>query len=601
MHPTVCRICEAHCGLLADVEDGVVTRLSPDPEHPLSKGYVCPKGPRFVGVQNAPDRLLRPRWRGQEVSWDVALDRVSAGLVRPAIYLGNPGSQSLGALVGVERLRRALSAPLYTALSLDNAAQIVVAEGAFGNPLHTFVADYDGSDLIVLFGTDPLSSQASQMQSNPGAVHSLLKARERLVVVDPRASMTAKAAGWHLAPRVGTDAFLLAGLLRALGSPLPVERFTPAFVEATCALPAGSVERLAARLRSARQPLVWSGLGVLLGPHPTLGAWLTLALQAAASWPGGWRWQPGAVPVARLAPFSALKARAGRPPEVLGALPCGELAGAIEAGEVRSLVVVAGNPLVSFPDTKRLRQALGSLDLLVCIDQMENDTGRLAHALLPAATWLEREEVDIPFAALKPVPHLQHLAAVVPPRGEARPDEAILGALARRAGGWPWPSAMTLARLAVATTAPFSWARLLAAPRGLTGRPAAPGSPGPGPRPRLDDPARIAELAALSPPPAGLRLITSVRPPTTMNSWLGAPARTVRAHPDDLPGPRVRVVGPAGTLELDAVADDTLARGTVVLAYGSADHNANVLIGSDLDPGAGVPRSNGSLVTLERV
>ncbi len=596
MTPTVCRICEAHCGLLAEVEAGVVTRLSPDPEHPLSKGYVCPKGPRFVHVQNSPKRLLRPRWRGQGVSWDVALARVAEGLVRPAIYLGNPGSQSLGALVGVERLRRALAAPLYTALSLDNAAQIVVAEGAFGNPLHTFVSDYDGSDLIVLFGTDPLSSQASQMQSNPGAVHSLLRARERLVVVDPRASMTAKAAAWHLAPRVGTDVFLLAGLLRALGSPLPVERFTSEFVEATCALPAGSVVRLADRLRSARQPLVWSGLGVLLGPHPTLGAWLTLAVQEAASWPGGWRRQPGAVPVARLAPFSRLRARTGRPPEVLGALPSGELAGAIEAGEVRSLVVVAGNPLVSFPDSERIHKALSSLDLLVFIDQMENETGRLAHALLPAATWLERNEVDLPFAALKPVPHLQYLPAVVPPRGEARPDEDILGALARRAGGWPWPSAMVLARLAVATTAPFSWAKLLAAPRGLNGK-----SAGPGPRPRLDDPARLAELAALAPPPPGLRLITSIRPPTTMNSWLGSAQRTVRAHSDDLPGARVRVIGPAGSLELDAVADDTLARGTVVVAYGSGSHNANVLIGGDLDPGAGVPRSNGTIVRLEAV
>ena len=128
------------------------------------------------------------------------------------LFSGNAAGHSLGAVLGATALQRALgTTEHYSCLTLDNAEMFVVAEEVFGDPLRTFEADPERSDLVVLFGTDPVSSQASQAQSHPGAIHPLRDwARAgQLVVVDPRRSATAALASTHLAPRLGTDVFSL--------------------------------------------------------------------------------------------------------------------------------------------------------------------------------------------------------------------------------------------------------------------------------------------------------------------------------------------------------------------------------------------------------
>ena len=87
---TFCRICEAHCGMVATVDDGRVTKLRPDPDHPLSQGYACPKGIAMTEVQNDPDRVLHPlQARGptasfERVSWDAAMADIGTRLRRCA-------------------------------------------------------------------------------------------------------------------------------------------------------------------------------------------------------------------------------------------------------------------------------------------------------------------------------------------------------------------------------------------------------------------------------------------------------------------------------------------------------------------------------------
>src|SRR3954453_12285363 len=82
-----CRICEPLCGMVATVEDGKVTKLRPDPDNPLSRGYACPKGIAMAEVQNDPDRVLHPLRRTpsgefEPVSWDEALDDIGRGRPR---------------------------------------------------------------------------------------------------------------------------------------------------------------------------------------------------------------------------------------------------------------------------------------------------------------------------------------------------------------------------------------------------------------------------------------------------------------------------------------------------------------------------------------
>ncbi|MDP2311926.1 MAG: molybdopterin-dependent oxidoreductase [Pseudomonadota bacterium] len=667
--PTTCRLCESACGLLATVGgDGGVT-LVPDPEHPVSKGYACRKGTRFGDIHGHPERVLRPRVRRggawAETGWDEALGeagrrlralRAAHGPESIGLYLGNAAGHSLGAILGAQVLQRAIGTKkAYSCLTLDNSGMFVVLEACLGDPMATFVADYAGADHIVLFGTDPLASQPSQAQSNPAGVGELLAARARLTVVDPRSSATARQAAHHLRPRPGSDLVLLAALVRAVLLRRPpatlaasdallaeadvaalaaaVAPFDDTRAAAETGLPREAIAALAQRLLAAERPLVWSGLGVLLGPHGTLGYWLTLALQAVLGGldrPGGWLRQRGAVDLAavfrRIGPKGsdpALRSRIGGFPAVLGTLAAATLADdALTPGEgqLRALIVVGGNPAVSLPDTDRAARALASLDLLVTVDLFARETAAYAHVVLPAADWLERTDVQVHMASQRRIPHLQVAPAVVPPRGEAREDWAILTGLARAVGGPLGYLAgavhpTTIAAAAVSALSPFSWAALRAAPRGLV----APGEAFGALRAtgarcvnggtvRLAVPAfvsALADVAGAPSEPAGLRLVTSVRPIGSLNTWIrGGAGPVATLHPEDLAAlgspAWIRITGPGGTVDVEARGDPALPRGTVVLPFGDARGNPNRVIGvARLDVFTGQPLSNGAPVTVE--
>ncbi|MEQ1507036.1 MAG: hypothetical protein ABMB14_32715, partial [Myxococcota bacterium] len=297
-HPTVCRICESACGLVAEVADGRVVALRPDPDDPVSRGYACRKGTTFhERVAHHPDRLVAARVDGRSVPRDAAIAeagrrlaaaRRRSGPTSIGVYSGNAVGHSFGAVLAVEALRGAFGTRRhYSCLTLDNSEVFVVADRVFGNPLATFVADYAGADLVVLFGTDPLGSQASAAQSHPRATADLrdVARRGQLVVVDPRRSVTAAQASVHLQPRVGADLFALAWLvggatsdpaLRAACAPYDLDR-----VARVTGVTGARWVALRDALHAAERPLVWTGLGVLLGPHGTLGWWLTVALQHA--------------------------------------------------------------------------------------------------------------------------------------------------------------------------------------------------------------------------------------------------------------------------------------------------------------------------------
>lgn len=637
---TTCRVCESACGLLAEVEDGRVRALRPDPDHPLSRGYACVKGTRYAErVLHHPDRVLRPRLRDgdrwREASWDEALGAVGGrlralldahGPDAVGLYLGNAAGHSLGAILGAAALQRALGTRKhYACLTLDNSEMFVVAEALFGDPLCTFVADYAGSDGVVLVGTDPLSSQASQAQSRPEAVRELLERGRAgaLVVVDPRTSATAARASLHLRPRVGTDVFLLAWLL---GEARP----EPALAHATAPFTAERVARVTGidpadlatlrdRLLGARRPLVWSGLGVLLGPHGTLGWWLTVALQATLGGlgvPGGWRLHAGAVDLGPWLRRLGVRGRdervrgVGGWPAILGTLPAATLADDVlrdDPDRLRALVVIGGDPAAALPDTRRAEEALARLDLLVSVDLFARGTAARAHAVLPAATWLERAETGLHASNQRRVPFVRLDRPVVPPLGEARADWDVALGLCRAVGRPPFGS--RLAGLAVrAGVGPVGVARLVLATSGVPWRAVASdegwssAAEKPVPPLRLAVPEWCAALRALPDPDPGLRLLTSVRPIGAMNHWLrpdGAPV--AYAHPDDVPPGPVVLEGPGGTLAVTVEADAGLPRGTVVVPFGDARTNPNHLVGTAaLEPFTGQPVSNGTVVRATR-
>ena len=190
---TFCRICEPLCGMVATVEDGKLTKLRPDPDHPLSRGYACPKGIAMAEVHNDPDRVLHPLKRTadgtfERVSWESALDDIGARLQRlidargpssVAWYMGNPGALSYSHTLWVKGFLDALGSPhYYSAGSQDVNNRFAASALMYGSPLLLPIPDLERTRLLLMVGANPLVSHGSVV-SAPRIREQLLDDRAR--------------------------------------------------------------------------------------------------------------------------------------------------------------------------------------------------------------------------------------------------------------------------------------------------------------------------------------------------------------------------------------------------------------------------------------
>src|SRR3954465_12149657 len=468
------RLCQAHSGLGAAVEGGRVERLRPDPAHPLSHGYACPKGIAMTEVQNAPDRVLHPLRKTasgdfERVGWDEALREIGErlrALPRTSIgwYMGNPGGSSYSHTLWSKGFVDALGSPHYsTAGSQDVNSRFAASALMYGSPLRVPIPDLERTSFLLMVGANPFVSNGSVLSAPRvrDRLHAIVARGGRVVVVDPRRTETARAFE-HLPIRPDTDAWLLLPVRPARGAwpPLPLlpvvgrasplgpltEPFSPEATAERTGVPAERCRALARDLAAAPSAAVYGRTGSCLGRFGTLVAFLLDALAAVTGnldRPGGNVFAQPAVDIERvarpfgLASYGRRRSRVGGFPDVLGQMPAGVMAEEIETpgrGQLRALIVSAGNPLLSVPDPARLRAALGKLDLLVSIDLFVNATGRHADFVLPATTWLEREDVPVAFLPFFIRPFVQWTDAVVDPAGEARQEWQVVEALARELG-----------------------------------------------------------------------------------------------------------------------------------------------------------------------
>ena len=231
---TFCRICEPSCGLVAQVDDGVLVKLSPDRDHPVTKGFACHKGLAAVDLHHDPDRLDHPQLRApdgtwSDVSWDTALDttarRLEAviathGIDAVAAYVGNPsafnalGQLHVGTLLRTLGVRRTFSSG-----TQDCANKFVASEAVFGSSMVHPIPDLANTDLCLILGENPRASQAS-FYSVPNVLGEMRRAAgrgARLVFVNPRRIETPEmGVGDTLLIRPDTDVWFLASLLHEI-------------------------------------------------------------------------------------------------------------------------------------------------------------------------------------------------------------------------------------------------------------------------------------------------------------------------------------------------------------------------------------------------
>lgn len=477
---TYCRICEAGCGLLAEVEGERLVSLRPDPDHVVSRGFACAKGTRFAAVHASPERpstpLVKRGLRLEPASWEDALAHAAQAIGRVrsehgphsvAVYMGNPGAFSYTTPLFTQALVRALGTRnFFTASSLDCNNKFAVSARMLGSPMTHPVPDLDRARFALLVGTNPAVSQSSFVHA-PRMVERLAEIERRggrVVVVDPRRTETARRVGEHLPIVPDTDSAFLLALLHVVfdegledraalrdhaagAEPLRalVRRFSPERVEGATGVAPARIRDIARAFAGSGGAFCHVSTGVNHGTFGSIAYAAKLALELCTGnldRVGGALVPRGAVDIARVAGLLGFdreprfSSRIGGFSPVMGALPTGIMADEIlEPGpeRVRALIVVAGNPLLSAPDGDRLKRALTSLDALVCLDLFVSDTAAHATHVLPCTDFLERDDFPLAFSQMQPVPFAQWTDAVVPPTGERRPEWEIIADLCREA------------------------------------------------------------------------------------------------------------------------------------------------------------------------
>ncbi len=479
---SVCKVgaCEPFCGLAIDVDQGRMVAVRPDREHPLSEGYVCIKGTSVLEYQNSPDRLHHPQQQvdgdWQRVSWEAATSDIGTRLRKIAdehgpcsiaTYWGN-AADSIGITMANTFCHAFGSNNSYNVLSLEYTDRGVVAEHLYGNENLILQPDVTRAEYGLLLGTNPLVTQGlTLLQRRPNVGADLKKAKAnggRVVVVDPRLTETAKMADLHLAIRPGTDLFFLLAMMQTIiheglvddaflakrttgfeNLARAVASMTPERAAEITGLDADVIRHEARALAAANGAYVTTRVGVQTSHNSTLTEWAVACLVAITGnidRPGGLFYNYGVVDTpALIEKFTKRKntspSRIGGFPPIFGGLPAPVLADEILTegdGQVRALIVVAGNPVISFPQTPKIEKALASLDLLVVIDIFLNDTATFADYVLPAATAYEREVFHFLVDAFNPYPYAELRPKVVDPPGECRGEWEIFKALSRAAG-----------------------------------------------------------------------------------------------------------------------------------------------------------------------
>ncbi|PIG97046.1 molybdopterin-dependent oxidoreductase [Deinococcus sp. UR1] len=481
VHYRACNLCEAICGLKITVQGGRVTDVRGDPDDPLSRGHICPKGTALPDLHADPDRLKTPMRRvgdsWEPMEWDAALDYVAAQLqaVREqhgadavATFQGNPSVHNSGTLLSAGAFLKALgSRSRYTATSIDQLPHHFAGAEMFGHPLMLPIPDVDRTDFFLMMGANPLASNGSIMTA-PGIRDRLKAIRARggrVVLLDPRRTESAEYATDFHHIRPGTDAlFLLALLNEVFASGLErtahlggvmtgldalkaaAAPFTPEAVEARTGVSASVTRELARAFASAPRAAAYGRIGLSIQEFGGLCQWLVNALNAVTGHvdtEGGAMFPSPAFDL--LAGAKAGATHHGRHhtrvrglPEFDGELPNVALAEEILTpgdGQIRALITVAGNPVLSVPDGQALDRALSGLDFMVSIDPYLNETTRHAHVILPPAFGLEVPHYDVIFHHFAVRNTARYSQPVFPIRPDQRFDYQIFDGLVQRLSG----------------------------------------------------------------------------------------------------------------------------------------------------------------------
>lgn len=486
---TICQACHCQCGVIVHVENEHVTKVTGDPSHPMNRGFICAKGKAQPSVLYHPDRLKYPQRRiegkggakWERISWDEALDGIAERFSR---IKEEYGSESIAVITGTgPRTGNNSAGMLANALCTPNKTSVdrhicfspsVVAESAtIGKNITTIMMelgpDYREANCIVVWGANPLASHPPRGME---IVQAKKQRDAKLIVIDPRRTELASMADLWLQIRPGTDVALAMGMIHVIieeglfdkefietwsygfdNLKAHAKNFHPAKVAEITWVPAEKL-REAARMYATTKPAAFHHrIGVehnINSTQSNRAFSILIALSGNIDVQGGNLFQT--LPEGFVHPFKKNKPGVERMVKRIGSKEFPLISGAdvpdpfvhahllVEAMlngtpyPVKALYCIAGNPVVTMQNSKRVWGALKCLDTLVVADFFMTPTAELSDYVLPATTWMEKDELG-DFPNLMYTNYLAAGQKVIEPFYDCWDDRKIIIELMKRI---PW-------------------------------------------------------------------------------------------------------------------------------------------------------------------
>ena len=483
-HHSFCRICESLCGLEINTQNNKVIGIKPNENHVATDGFSCVKGLYQHEMYQSPDRLKFPLKRQKDgtysrVSWGQAIQEIGDKVKQ---LHADDGGDSIGMYVGTAAGFSVLhpvfaqgfmtglgSKSMYSSSTQDCSNKFAVSKLVYGFPFTLPFPDLNHINCLIIVGANPIISKWSFLQvPNPGKkLKNLEKRGGKLYIIDPRKTETAKVAGNHIFIRPATDVFFYLSFLNELinqngiddkfiedhttGIAVIKDLVKDWFPEKTAevtGITAEDLKKMVSAYIQADGAALYCSTGVNMGGNGSLAYWLQEVINAISGnldKKGGTLVGKGVMDFIKFGVKNGIlmrkdKSRVGGMTSVNDAFPGGLMADEILTpgkGQLKALFVTGGNPLITMPNSEKLKTALQKLELLVTLDIYQNETSSEAHYVLPCTDPLQRP--DLPFIfplmlGLQQKPYMQATRAVVNPIEEQRDESSIYLDLARACG-----------------------------------------------------------------------------------------------------------------------------------------------------------------------
>ena len=417
-HYRTCNLCEAMCGLEIKYQKNEVISIKGDKKDMFSKGHICPKATALQDLYHDKDRLKTPLKKTkngwQNISWDEAFDKVSSkikaiqekyGNNAIGTYRGNPNVHNLGMMLfGTPFIQSLQTQQKYTATSVDQLPHHIASFKMFGHHMLIPIPDIDHTDFMLIIGANPAISNGSLMTAPDFTkrLKAIQKREGEFVVIDPRYTETAKIANQFLTIKPGKDALLLLALIHVifeenLDKNTHLEShingwnqikniakdYSPEKVATIVGIDTEKIKNLAIKFANAKTAVCYGRLGISTQEFGGISQWLVNVLNIIT---GNFDKKGGAlftlpavdlvgmaVKTGKTGSFDRYKSRVNKLPEYSGEFPVATLTDEILTkgeGQIKAMVTIAGNPVLSTPNGKQLAKAFEQLEFMVAIDML---------------------------------------------------------------------------------------------------------------------------------------------------------------------------------------------------------------------------------------